>query len=448
MRIRTALIGTLLLQTIWATPASPQWDGVPKAALPAWPLWWDAAPDLEVGVIPLAWTSEVDGSGEGCCVIGAAARRRTGPATVWLGIGFGTSPDAGSPAALEAAVAVKGGVVAFRRLHGRNGFAAFLPLFDAEQRRPPWGKGRLSLGVSGNWIYDDRYLDSFISFRCPSEAPAAPCEQIERAWAWSEGRDYALALEGTVGDASTSGPRVTLVALAGIEALDGDHDYLKVELQTERVGTLSSADWRVGLAAGWVSGDAPLQRRFHLGGSHPLQRWMSPFLDAEGALFADVPYFTPGSAGLRAYSDLRPLVKRYVAGRAEIGRSQAATSGIWGRFSLFVEGAFTPALPQRLGPDDFDLASPILFDWRQLPAGEGEARGRFMARVLEVPELWGDAGVALTAGYKSLSITVASPLWASEPALADEPAGGGQKKALALRWSLSVALEHRLGVAE
>lgn len=428
-----AVLGSGLPEAVRA-----QWDVTPKAALPAWELWWPTAPDAEIATIPLLWTNDVDGGGEGCCVVGAGARYRTGPGTLWLGVGFGTSAEAGAPAALEVAAEIEGAALAFRHLHGRNAVSAFLPLTPRQGRRSGDGRFRMSAGASGNWMYDDRYAETFVAFNCPADAPAAPCQQVETAFAWSEGRDYSVVAEATLGLASRRG-RLSAGVIGGLKVLDGDHDYLRAEVEVERTRRWRSAALRLRLAGGWASGDAPLQRRFHLGGADPVTRWLNPYLDAQGALLSGGHYYAPGGPGLRAYTESRPLVKRYLAARGEIGRSRALENGLRGGISLFLEGAWTPGLPDRIGPEEFDLSGPILFDWRDLPAGEGRERGQFMARVLSLSEIWADAGFALTGGYKVVSVTVALPIWASEPALADEPVGGGERKAFAARWSFTVA---------
>lgn len=441
MRNRELMAALTVLSLVGATPATSQWDVTPKAALPSWPLWWPGFRAGGIEMIPLLWSSDVDGAGEGCCVVGAAIRRRSGPATLWLGLAAGTDPDAGTPAAFEVAVEVEGGAVAFRRLHGRDGLVAFAPLLDGESGRWLGRPLRFSAGVSGTWIYDQRYLETLVLFDCPADAPAAPCRQLETPYPWSDGRDYAFALEGALGDGSAGASHATLSLISGVKALDGDHDYLRIEAAGEKAGGFRGVDWKIRLGAGWASGDAPLQRRFHLDGGDPIARWLNPYLDARGAFLRHTPYHVPGGPGLRAYHDSRPLVKRYVAARGELSQIGTTTGELWGRASIFIEGAWTPALPERIGPDGFDGGSPLLFDWRDLPPGEGEALGEFMARVLNPPEVWADAGLSATGGYGSFSVTLAVPFWASEAALADEPLAGGKKKPFGLRWSLTVAFE-------
>ena len=85
--------------------AAGQWEISGKAALPAVPYWIPVSESSGTDVIPLLWTNYVDGGDDnGCCVIGAAVRSSVGPATLWLGLAFGTDPDGGTPAAIEAAV--------------------------------------------------------------------------------------------------------------------------------------------------------------------------------------------------------------------------------------------------------------------------------------------------------------------------------------------------------
>lgn len=440
MRPRGILATLTILQALAAPTAQAQWDVIPKASLPAWPLWWQTPYRSDVSAIPLLWTNDVDGAEEGCCVLGAAARYRAGPATVWLGLGFGTDPDAGSPAAFEAAAEIDGAALAFRRLHGRSGLSLFFPLIERDGREA--APARLSAGVSASWIYDERYVPILPLFECPVEAPAAPCRRMTVSRAWDAGRDYAVGLEGRLGDGSGAAPRLSMSVLAGLKLLDGDHDYLRVEVEGEREGAFGETLWALRLAAGWASGDAPLQRRFHLDGGDPIRRWLNPYVDARGAVLEDAPYHTPGGAGLRAYEETRPLVKRYLAGRGEVTRAGYTRMGFWGTVSAFLEGAWTPDLPDRFGPDGFDRTSPLLFDWQELPLGEGEARGEFMARVLEISEFWADAGLAFTGGYEGVAITLAVPFWVSEPALANDPFRGEETKSFALRWSLEVAFRH------
>jgi hypothetical protein len=132
-------------------------------------------------------------------------------------------------------------------------------------------------------------------------------------------------------------------------------------------------------------------------------------------------------------------VKRYLAAGGEIARDIETDVGAWGRVAGFAEAAWTPGIPDRLGPEQLNEGGSLLFDWQELPAGEGEPLGRFRARSLEVNEIWADAGLALSAGYDKLAVTISLPLWASDPAFAGEPISGGDKKALALRWALSIS---------
>ncbi len=163
-------------------------------------------------------------------------------------------------------------------------------------------------------------------------------------------------------------------------------------------------------------------------------------LEARDAILTDVPYFVEGGAHLRAYDDTRPLVKRYIGTAVEYGRTVAVRHGVWGRVAGFAEIAWTPGIPDRLGPEQLGPDGPILFDWRELPVGEGGPLGRFRARVLEVDEVWADAGAALTIGYRRLAARVSLPLLASAPAFAGDPLLREDKRTLALRWSLTVRL--------
>jgi hypothetical protein len=132
------------------------------------------------------------------------------------------------------------------------------------------------------------------------------------------------------------------------------------------------------------------------------------------------------------------LVERYLAVSGELGREGRLPEGPWGRVAVFLEAAWTPGLPDRSGPEELGPAADFLFDWRELPDGVGSPQGRFRARVLEVSELWADAGIALTGGYERVALTVSLPLWASEAAFADEPFRGQEKKPFALRWAITL----------
>lgn len=432
-RLRSLTLAAAALAAATPYPAVAQWEVMPKAALPAIPYWWTPGKG-STGLIPLLWTNDIDGGGNGCCVIGAAGRHQLGEATIWLGLGFGTDPKGGTPAAIEVAAEINKGAVGFRSLHGRSGFSAFHPipsLLDLDRKR------RVSLGVSSVWLFDERYLEELPFFDCAA-APAIPCELNPTPYPWSEGQDNALVLEGMRGDGSWHAPRLTGSLGVGIKVAGGDHGYVRAELAAETGGEFDGTRWMARAAGGWTSGSSPLQRRFHLYGADPVTRWLNPYLEARGALFSDIPYVVPGGPNLRAYTATQPLVKSYLGALGLVSRGGEMESGLWGHVDAFLEAAWLPGVPARLGPEDLNEDGDLLFDWRELPEGEDEPRGRFLARVLEVPKVWADAGIALTGGYRKVAIAVALPLWASEPAFADEPAGGGQKKAFAVRWTLTV----------
>ncbi|KPK82131.1 MAG: hypothetical protein AMS25_03580 [Gemmatimonas sp. SM23_52] len=432
------LLGLLacLWQLLPAT-ALAQWELTAQAALPALPYWVPLDRGREIDVVPLLWTNDIDGDGNGCCVFGIAARQSLGPANVWLGVTFGTEPEGGAPAALEAAAEIDGGSFAFRRLHGRNAFSLRYPLF-ASSAPQPGGMDRLSVGLAAMWSYDERYLETLTYFDCPTEAPSVPCQEIEAPYAWSPGRDHAVVAEGAWGRGDWSAPRLEGSLAMGLKLAGGDYAYLRAELTSRVKGRAGRGSWTGWLRGGWSSDDTPQQRRFRLDGADPVTRWLNPYLDAKGALLSDIPYFVPGGGQLRAYEATRPLVKRYLAAGGEVARDIETDVGVWGRVAGFVEAAWTPGIPERLGPEALNPDGSLLFDWQELPAGEGEPLGRFRARSLEVNEIWADAGLALSAGYDKLAVTISLPLWASEPAFAGEPIGGGDKKAVALRWALSI----------
>ncbi len=413
-----------------------------KAALPAVPYWWTPPTTQDLEVIPLLWFNSVDGNDEGCCVVGVATRRELGAARLWLGVGVGTAPDAGTPSAFEAAAQFERGLIAFRILHGRGAVSAQYSLLSDEGEV---GSERLAVGISANWLDDDRYLSTVPFFACPDGAPSVPCVQVETPYAWSRGEDVAFVAEGESGGGVWRSPRLRGNLAVGLKLAGGDHDYLRGEVEAGVGGAWRRADWSARLAGGLSSGDAPLQRRFLLAGADPITRWLNPYLDARGALFSDfpflggdTPYFVPGGPNLRSYEETRPLVKRYVAASAELGRTVATTRGFWGRVSGFFEAAWLPGLPERLGPESLRTNGAFLFDWRELPAGEENELGRFRARSLEVSSLWADLGVAFTGGYDRIAVMVSVPFWASESGFAGEPISGGEKNALALRWTLSV----------
>ncbi len=414
-----------------------------KAALPAVPYWWSPTAARDVEVIPLLWFNAVDGDEEGCCVVGAAVRREIGSARLWLGLGLGTAPDAGTPAAFEAAAQFDRGLIAFRELHGRGGVSAQYSVLSTEGRAPGV-PARLAVGVSALWLDDERYLTTVPLFDCPAEAPSVPCDSVETPYAWSPGEDFAVVAEAEWGAGVWRSPRLRASLATGLKLAGGDYDYLRGQVDARVSGPWRRFDWWARLAGGWSSGDAPLQRRFLLAGADPISRWMNPYLDARGALFSDVPfaggdvpYYAPGGPNLRAYEETRPLVKRYVAASGELGRTVESTRGFWGRVAGFFEAAWLPGLPERLGPESLRPNGALLFDWRELPTGEDEELGRFRARSLEVSSLWADLGVAFTGGYERVAVMVSVPFWSSEPGFAGEPLSG-EKRAFAPRWTLSV----------
>jgi hypothetical protein len=120
-----------------------------------------------------------------------------------------------------------------------------------------------------------------------------------------------------------------------------------------------------------------------------------------------------------------------------LSREAETTSGFWGRVGLFLEAAWTPGIPDVLGPEGLNPEGQLLFDWRELPEGEGEAQGEFRSCVLRVPKLWADGGVSFTGGYDKVALTLSFPLWASNSAFADQPITGNVKP-FALRWSFNV----------
>lgn len=418
--------------------AAAQWGVLPKAALPNVPYWWTIDEGKEIALIPLVWTNDIDGGGGGCCAIGAASRARLGPSTLWVGLAFGTNPKAGALAGFELAAEFESGTVGFRSLHGRSGLGASysIPVFKAGLSPTT---DRLSLGISTLWLYDDRYLTTIPFFECPSGAPSAPCEQMDTPYPWSAGQDNAFVAELVWGRGEWRSPYLTGSVGTGVKLAGGEHDYLRTELTAEVRGRSRRTDWRIRLAGGWASGDTPLQRRFLLGGADPVTRWLNPYLDVKGALFEDVPYFVPGGPHLRAYESTQPLVKRYVGASTQVARATESNSVFWGRLDGFFELAWMPAIPERLGPEAINANGALLFDWRELPAGEDRAQGRFLARSLEVSEIWADAGVSLTGGYRDIAVQISFPFWASEPAFANGPVRDGQqKKAFAARWTLSI----------
>ncbi len=442
-RLTLAFLFLLATGSLLPSLAAGQEALVGKAALPAVPYWWSPVTPRELEVIPLLWFNSTDGNPEGCCVVGGALRRQLGPARLWLGIGFGTSPDAGTPAAFEAAAQFERGLIAFRELHGRGAVSVQYSLLAGEQEATN-DLDRLAVGLSALWLDDERYLETVPLFACPADAPSLPCEQVERPYPWSRGEDVAAVAEAEWGAGVWRSPRLRGTLAVGLKLAGGDHDYIRSQLEGRVGGLWRRFDWSARLAGGWSSGDAPLQRRFLLAGADPVTRWLNPYLEARGALFNDLPfvgghvdYFVPGGPNLRAYEETRPLVKRYVAASGELGRTVQSTRGFWGRVAGFFEAAWLPGLPDRLGPESLKADGALLFDWRELPAGEGNDLGRFRARSLTVSSLWSDLGLAFTGGHDRLAVMISVPVWASEPGFAGDPVSG-EKKSLALRWTLSV----------
>jgi hypothetical protein len=444
MRVAPSALHMLLIIGL-ALPAEAigQWEITGKAGLPAVPYWVTARHDLGIDqvpvrldLIPLLWFNDVDGNSSGCCVLGAAARAHVGTATLWFGLGFGTDAKAGAPAAIEAAAEVNGGAVAFRKLHGRIGFSALYPItYPSEPGSLE--VDRVSLGFQTVWLDDARYLETVTFFECP-EAPAPPCAEVETAYTWSEGRDNSILAEAAWGRGDWSQPRLRGSAIAGLKLGIGEHEYLRVELEALVADRLDFAHLDARFAAGWASNAAPQQRRFLLEGADPITRWLNPYIEAREALFNDIPYYVPGGPDLRVYEETRPLVKRYVAASGQLSRATGTEDGLWGRLAAYLAAAWTPGIPDRMGPEEMNEGGDLLFDWRKLPEGEGEEQGQFRARSLEVSEIWADAGLQITGGYRLVAVTLSLPLWASQPAFAGESIFGGKKSAFGLRWALSV----------
>lgn len=437
--MRTARVaGTLILFVLLAPRvASAQWEVIGKAALPSVPYWWTVSESAAIDLIPLVWTGDVDGSSSGCCVFGFAGRTRVDRATVWLGLAFGTGPDGGTPAAVEAAAELDRGAAAFRRLNGRWAASLFVPL---QLRAPTGDRGvdLISVGVSALSLDDESYVPSVPLFSCP-DAPAVPCESLLAPYPWSPGDDVGLAIEATRGRGSWGSPRLRGSLIWGVKVSGGDYGYVRGELDASVAGRVERFDWRTRLAGAVASGGSPLQRRFLLSGADPVRRWLSPYIDGPGALFERISYFVPGGPNLRAYIETQPLVESYLGVNGAIGTGGATQGGFWGRVDAFLEAAWTPGVPDRLGPEELNEDGGLLFDYRELPGGEGAAQGRFLTGTLEPPTLWADAGFALEGGYRRIAAAVSLPLWASQADFADDPIGSGPPKSLALRWSLTVA---------
>lgn len=439
MRIsRLSLAAALALCWVALLPAAvrAQWDVIAKAALPAVPYWWAASPRHDIEVVPLVWSNDVDGGSGGCCALGAAGRARLGEASVWLGLGFGTDPKSGTPAAIEAAAQIGWGVLAYRKLHGRSSVSFFVPILTDDEPSA-LRVSRLSAGISALSLEDDTYIEPVPLFSCPT-SPAVPCTAVPSPYPWSRGQDFGLALEATWGAGEWRAPRLTGSLIWGIDVAGGDHGYLRGELDARIAGTVERFDWGARVAGGLAADGPPLQRRFLLYGADPVRRWLNPYVDDRGTLFQDVAYFMPGGPSLRAYSETQPLVERYLSAGGSLGVGDATPSGFWGRIDGFLEAAWTPGIPDLVGPADLNPESSFLFDWRELPQGEGSPGGQFNASVLRVRELWADAGFAFQGGFRNVAAMISLPLWASNAAFANAPTGDGPKKNFAMRWTLTV----------
>ncbi len=413
-----------------------QWGVTAKAALPAIPYWWTASEKHGIDLVPLVWTNEIDGdAGSGCCVVGAAGRLRRGTSRFFLGLAFGTDQKAGVPAAVEVGGTIDGGAFAFRSLHGRSGFAAFYPVFSDGSR--PY-ETRVSLGVSSTWLFDARYVAPVPFFDCSSSAPSLPCEPVETPYPWSAGEDVAVVGEVEWGRGEWSAPRLEGSLGVGVKLAGGDYSYLSAELAAEVYGKIGRADWILRMSGGWITGGSSMQRRFLVYGAGPIERWLNPYLDVRGALFEDVSYVVPGGPNLRAYQITQPLADGYLGALGLLSRSFESVSGLWGRADAFLETAWIPGIPDRLGPEQINEDASFLFDWQELPEGEGGGLGRFRARSLQVSRLWADAGLAFTGGYRNLAVTVSFPVWASEPDFADAPLTDGDRNSFALRGTLTI----------
>lgn len=415
-------IGLVLAERGAAQSALPR-----LSALPAIPYWWNPPQQFELEALPLAWYNDLDG-----LVFGSAAEWRLNSATVWSGLGVGLKGDGGFPAGFEAAAEFGASRFSFRTLHGRNAFTVqFLDIWRSI--RP-----HISVGITGLALTDDRYVENVPLFDCPSAAPSAPCSEVPTPYDWSVGRDHAVELTLGLGEQENGTVRVDAVLAGGLKVAGGDHEYLSAEAGLRKWGQLSSARWTTRLASGWVSNRAPRQRRFRLDGASSIIRWLNPYLEANGAVLEEVPYFVPGGGHLRAYEDTRPLVKSYLGLSGAISREHALWRRFWGGIAAFAEAAWTPGLPDPVGPEDLSPDGDLLFDWQQLPAGEGRELGRFRARVLSVPEIWADAGLAFTGGYERLAVTISLPFWASASAFAGESLSDNEKRAFVPRWNLTI----------
>jgi hypothetical protein len=301
---RTSLVATLAVSLVAHFPsdARAQWDVIAKSALPSVPYWWTASEKHGIDLIPLIWTNDVDGGSSGCCVLGVAGRARLGEATVWLGLGFGTDPKGGTPAAIEAAAQIGWGTLAYRNLHGRTGVSLFFPILTNDEPSPLL-VNRLSAGISVLSLDDDSYIEPLPLFSCP-DSPAAPCTAVPSPYPWSRGQDFGLAVEGTWGRGDWSTPRITGSLIWGIDVAGSDYNYLRGEVDAQVAGTVERFDWVARMSGGWAGNSPPLQRRFLLYGADPVSRWQNPYLDVKGALFQDIAYFMPGA---RSYGPtLRP----------------------------------------------------------------------------------------------------------------------------------------------
>lgn len=428
--IRSAVVLAIALGPAHVRPLAAQLQRAPSPPAPAPWVHLPSQPPLDL--FPLVAYNDRDG------VVAGGWIRWTpdGDTRLWMALGGGGRELGRAPSILEAS-AESGRLHAwFKHTEGRRGFGASYTLDLA----PGW---TLTAAAEEAALVDGAYLRRIFYFDCAADAPAAPCDSVRAPSTWSRRPDRAAELRVVRGGDSLRWG----VALRGAPGLLGaEPAYAQLRAEALWAATSGKTRLETRLALGWATRETPLQSRFLAHGTGPLERWAQPLLRSRGAPFDRVSYFAPGGAHLRAYGRTAPLLRRFLSAAAQAARPVELPLRLSGRVGAFVEAAWVPGAPDAYGRDDITETAAVLIDWSRLTPGEEKAGGRFSAGALDLPEAWADAGVAAAVRLPfDLEVELALPLWASAASLADrahdllDPFGGGEDRALGLRWTLSVA---------